>query len=134
MATRDPKTWMWAEACEFLERAERLQRQFFQIEASTARRPSWVPPVDVFEAGSELSIVVALPGVAAGRVEVRIEEGLLIVTGWRRLPLEVSGATVHRLEIPHGRFERQVELPPGCYEFLQQDQADGCLTLRLRRR
>ena len=29
--TRDPRAWMWAEACEFLDRADRLQRQFFVL-------------------------------------------------------------------------------------------------------
>ena len=25
----DPARWMWAEACELIDQAERLQRQFF---------------------------------------------------------------------------------------------------------
>ena len=44
MSSNDPKTWMWAEACGLLERAER-HRQFFRV---FPPRP-WEPPVDVFE-------------------------------------------------------------------------------------
>ena len=74
MAPRDPRAWMWAEACDFLERAERLQRQFFQLEWSEGRRPAWQPPVDLFETERELQILVALPGRVPG-------SGRLILTG-----------------------------------------------------
>jgi HSP20 family protein len=38
MATRDPTAWMWAEACQMLEQAERMHRQFFRIGAPRGSR------------------------------------------------------------------------------------------------
>jgi HSP20 family molecular chaperone IbpA len=128
MPTRDPAVWMWAEACELLDRAERLQRQFFR----PARAAAWEPPADVFETEQDLLILVALPGVAPDRLEVGIVDGAVIVVGERPLPAEAR-AVIRRLEIPHGRFERRIALPAGRYEVAQRELANGCLVLRLRK-
>jgi HSP20 family protein len=133
MAARDPVTWMWLEACDLVERAERLHRQFFQPGLSTARGPTWGPPVDLFETERGLFVLVALPGVTPGQIRVGIEEGTLLIAGERPLPLEARAGTIHRLEIPYGRFERRIELPPGRYEFDRHEVNHGCLVLRLLR-
>jgi HSP20 family protein len=131
MRHNDPRATMWAEACEMLEQVERLQRQFFRP-SGAALRPAWEPPVDVFEADGVLRIVTALPGVAAEDLHVVAENGVLTVIGERRLPPESAGA-IHRLEIPHGRFERRLALPQGRYELTESLLRDGCLTLQLRK-
>ena len=113
-----------------LDQVERLQRQFFR--PSGAAAAAWEPPVDVFETADTLRIVVALPGVAAENVRVVAENGALTVTGERRLPRESAGA-IHRLEIPHGHFERRLALPQGRYELLDHHLSDGCLNLQLRK-
>lgn len=132
MASRDPEIWMWAEACELIERAERLHRQFFQLGRSRARGPTWEPPVDVFEADGELRILVALPGVNSAQIEVIADAGVLVVAGERRIPI-ASQAIIHRLEIPYGRFERRIDLPPGLFEIGRREVADGCLLISLHK-
>jgi HSP20 family protein len=129
----DPRVWMWAEACELLERAERLHRQFFRFGTSAVRRPAWEPPVDIFETERELTIIVALPGVRPGNIELALDHGSIVVAGERRLPAELRGASIQQLEIPYGRFERRIELPPGRFEFGHQELAHGCLTLSLHK-
>lgn len=132
MTSRDTEVWMWAEACDLLDRAERLHRQFFRLKTAQ-RRPTWEPPVDVFETPGALWILVALPGVSAGRLGIGFEDGTLIVTGERVLPAELRVARIHRFEIPHGRYERRIELPPGRYEVDHKELDNGCLLLRLRK-
>lgn len=122
---------MWAEACEALARAERLQRQFFRP-GERGTRPVWEPPVDLFANGPELWIVAALPGVPAEQLEVSVEDGVLVIAGERPAPPLLRAAIIHRLEIPHGRFERRIALPPGRYGLARRDLVDGCLTLVLR--
>jgi HSP20 family protein len=131
MPIRNPELWMWAEACRMLDRAEQMNRQFFRPAATAARRASWEPPVDIFETAGELRIIVALPGVAPERVEIRLEPDLLIVVGERRIPAELRGAAIHRLELPHGRFERQIRLPPLPWQIGRHAMIDGCLMLSL---
>ena len=46
-----------------IERAERLQRQFFSP-ALPGRQPvGWEPPIDIYETATEILLVAALPGV-----------------------------------------------------------------------
>ena len=127
------EAWMWAEACEALARADRLQREFFRL-GPPSTRPNWEPPVDIFESGNELWIVAALPGVAAPSVEIGVADGVLTIAGERRPPAPQRDAAVHRLEIPQGRFERRIVLPGGRYELTRHDVRDGLLTLVLLRR
>lgn len=123
---------MWAEALELLERAERLHRQFFQCTES-ASGPAWEPPADVFETASGVVLVVALPGVPPEQVRVQVEQGRLRISGNRPWPAELRDATIRRLEIPHGRFERQFELPAGVFQLERQELAHGCIAIHLRR-
>lgn len=127
------KNWMWAEAIALVERAEGLHRQFFHVTYAPARRPSWQPPLDMFETERDVSIVIALPGVPANQLEVHTDGGVLVVAGNRPLPPDARSADIHRLEIPYGRFERRIELPPGRFEFEHQELAHGCLLLQLRK-
>lgn len=130
MTGRAFDSWMWAEACEALARAERLHRQFFRL-GEPGPRPVWEPPVDIFESGSELWIMAALPGVTVSRLEVVVEDGVLVIAGERPAPALQRAAAIHRLELPQGRFERRIALPAGRFEVTKRELADGCLTLVL---
>ena len=131
---RDMRDWMWAEALELLERAERGNRSAYRPGPVRSQRAAcWEPPVDMFETESAVWIQVALPGVMPDRVQVAVEGDTLVVTGERPLPLPHGAGTIHRLEMPYGRFERRIGLPPGSYELGRRDLALGCLTLTLRK-
>ena len=123
---------MWAEALELLQSAERLQRQFFQIGAAQGT-PSWEPPVDVYESGGGLRLLVALPGVTPQQLEVVLTPDSIIVRGERPLPAISHGAAIHRLEIPYGQFERRIALPAGTFELVHRRLEHGCLVLELCR-
>ncbi len=125
---RNASDVMWAEAVTALARVDRLHRDFF--------RPApqgWEPPVDLLETDSELVIIAALPGVHVDEVEIVLSDGALAIVGTRRLPGFVQSARVHRMELPHGKFERRVAVPSGAYEVTRRDLADGLLVVALRR-
>lgn len=126
------RRFMWAEALELLERAERLQRQFFQ-RGESAAGAVWEPPADIFETDEGLVLLVALPGVPPEHIRVSFEGGVLRIGGTRPWPAAVRHARILRLEVPHGRFERRLELPPGEFELERQELGDGCIALYLRR-
>ena len=52
-------------------------------------------------------------GVDPDEVEALIDRGILVVSGRRVLPAELRNARILRLELPQGRFERRIPLPPG---------------------
>jgi HSP20 family molecular chaperone IbpA len=129
----DPADWMWAQAVDFIEQAGRMHRQFFRLASSPASHALWEPPADVFEDEDEVVVVVALPGVAAERVEVASEPGALLVRAERPLPFVGTRRAVRQLEIPYGCFERRVPLPAGRFEIESNELTHGCLVLRLTR-
>lgn len=134
MTAADPRRWMWAEACAMIERAEQLHRQFFQPGFAEVPAPNWEPPVDILATERELTIIAALPGVEPQDIEISVEPDLLRVAGVRRLPAAVRGMAVQRLEIPHGRFERSIRLPPARWELEKSTLVNGCLLLSLIKR
>ncbi|TAN12299.1 MAG: Hsp20/alpha crystallin family protein [Burkholderiaceae bacterium] len=125
----DSSDWMWSDALSALDHMERLHRQLFQPRRTHA--PSWEPPVDVLETDDELLIYVALPGVDARDVHAVIDGGALVVSGHRVLPQQLRTATIHRLELPQGRFERHIPLPAGTYSAVAVASERGCLVIRL---
>ena len=131
MSSRNATSWMWAEACDLLDQAERMHRQFFRLTASERTTAIWEPPADVFEDEREIVIVVALPGVAADRVEITTEAGMLIVRAERRIPFAGARGAVRQLEIPYGYFERRIQLSNVALESGTREFRDGCLILRL---
>ncbi len=108
-----------------LKQAEQLHRQFF---GTSERAANWEPPVDVFEAGDEVTIITALPGVRPEAVRAEIEGNTLIVTGTRPMPTAGHRAHILRLEIPYGRFERRIPLSSGL-RLVTRELKNGCLTL-----
>jgi HSP20 family protein len=133
MPTRNPADWMLSEAIETLARAERMQRQLFRLHQPEVRQPAWEPPTDVIETERAVLIFVALPGVDPDQVEAAIEESALVVAGRRVLPPELRTAVIHRLELPQGRFERRIPLPPGRYDAVRRFAANGCLVFSLEK-
>jgi HSP20 family molecular chaperone IbpA len=124
---------MLGEALSMLDRAERLQRQFF-----THAIDAWEPPVDVLETQTGLEMHVALPGVAADSITIALDPGGVSVSALRPFPCRESGAHLHRIEIPYGRFERRIALPlEDPYmpiELAARRFADGVLTLTFRKK
>ena len=131
MRSRDPSFWMWAEALDLLQGVEQLRRRFFTVETLPCF-PCWQPAVDLYESGDELRLLVALPGVSSRQCEVVLDEAGLVVRGQRPMPSVLHRAAIHRLEIPYGRFERRISLPPGNYRLHEQLLENGCLMLVLR--
>lgn len=125
----DGGSWMWAQAWDLLEQAERMQRQFFRLAGAGQTRAAWEPPVDIFEDDRHITLIVALPGVPPDRVEVFNDGGALVVRAARRMPVRDADAVMRRMEIPHGIFERRIPLPQWAMENAEQRMVDGCLIL-----
>ncbi len=116
-----------------VERAEQLHRQFFRPARSANRQPVWEPPVDIAESTDGFRVVVALPGVPAEQIEAVIDRDVLVIRAVRSLPADSRNVTIHRLEIPHGHFERRIGLPPGRLELRRRELINGCLELHFRK-
>jgi len=133
MAGDAARDWMWSEACEMLARAERMHRELFRPAGTEKRQPAWEPPVDILETEFAVLALVALPGVDIENAQAVIEDGDLVIAGTRVLPPELHTATIHRLELPQGRFYRRLRLPAGRYSTVRRAVVAGCLVITLQK-
>lgn len=138
MPKQDPHDWMWAEAVAMLARAELAQDRPERTSGGssprkTARAAAWTPAVDVIETEAAVMILVSLPGVSSDAVEASLEGDSVLVSGRRTLPPELQTAVIHRLELPMGRFERRIPIPPGRYDGVRRTTRDGCLLISLHK-
>ncbi len=132
MSLRNFESRIWAEACELLDRAERLQQQFFRPVVLATKQPVWEPPIDLYETSTDFIVVVALPGVNPERLRVRLESNRLQIKGRRYLPAGAQ-CSIWRMEIPYGRFERNIDLPARSLEVGNYEFVHGCLLVTLRK-
>jgi HSP20 family protein len=125
--------WMWAQACELLDRADRMQRQFVRYVGPGVDAAVWEPPVDIQETAEGLHLVFALPGVNPEHIEVSLEPNALTVSAIRPARLGSKDSVVRRLEIPHGHFLRRIALAGARLRLGETRYLNGCLEIRLVR-
>jgi HSP20 family protein len=71
------------------------------------------PSVDVFERGKNIVVKTDLPGMKREDIEVRLEDGNLVISGERNEKEEVDEENYYRMERSFGSFCRRVQLPAG---------------------
>lgn len=92
-----------------------LQRDVNQLLGRSAGRQAQalIPPMDVFRTAEGLTVRVELPGLSTDDVDVSVNEGVLTVSGERKLDVGVAEDAWVVRERPVGRFERSFSLPKG---------------------
>jgi len=94
----------------------------------------WSPAVDVFELRDRLVVIVEVPGLAPESLRVAFRDRALVLSGDRRSPRVVAGASFHCLERPHGKFERTIPLDmPVDVASARAALSGGVLTVTLPR-
>ncbi|HUJ52865.1 MAG TPA: Hsp20/alpha crystallin family protein [Steroidobacteraceae bacterium] len=125
--------WMWLQALELSDQAERLQRRFLRYLGPGSDAVNWEPPVDIQETEDGLILLFALPGVVPEDIEVRLEQSSLTVSALRPLKLAHREAVIRRVELPHGRFVRRIALSGPPVKLAGTQYLNGCLEVRLVR-
>jgi HSP20 family molecular chaperone IbpA len=131
MSTERHYGLMWMHAIELADQTERLQKRFLRYLGPGADAVTWEPPVDIYETPEGFVLHFALPGVAAEDIEVRLDPGTLTVSAHRRPWVADRDATIRRLELPHGRFVRQISLSGPPLRVADSRYLNGCLEVRL---
>ena len=79
---------------------------------------TWAPSVNLYETADAYRVCVDLAGVNKDRIDVNVTGQVLSIRGQRDVPrtphatsAAAQRARVHRMEIDHGPFAREVELP-----------------------
>jgi len=71
----------------------------------------WAPLVDIIEDDKEYLIKAELPEMRKDDVKVTVENGVLTISGERKLEKEEKGRKYHRVERAYGSFVRSFTLP-----------------------
>lgn len=115
------KTTTWDPFKDLEEFEQRLASAFGRSaakpngeEAITAT--DWAPLVDISEDEKEFIVKAELPGLKKEEVKVTVEDGVMTISGERKVEKEEKTKKYHRIERSYGKFERSFTLP---------DQADG---------
>jgi HSP20 family protein len=87
-------------------------QEFAGFEADSWASGNWVPPVDVFQNGNEELVLKAeLPDVAREDIDIKVENGTLIISGQKKRATDVKDEQFHRIERRYGTFSRSFALP-----------------------
>src|SRR6059036_895725 len=115
------------------EEIEELFADLWQVPRFSGIRHGFRPNVDCFHTDDPhtLTVVVELPGVDPGSVQIVAGERVLAIAGERKRP-KVPGRVYQQMEIETGPFQRQVRL----VENVDPEHAtarfeDGVLTIEL---
>jgi len=92
----------------------------------------WAPLVDITEDEKEYLIKAELPEVKKGDVRVRVEDGVLYISGQRNFEKEEKGKRYHRIERAYGSFTRSFSLPDDADpQQVNADFKDGVLSVHV---
>jgi HSP20 family protein len=95
----------------------------------------WTPVVDITEDAGEYLIKAELPEVKREDVKVTVENGMLTLSGERRLEKQESGRKYHRVERAYGSFVRGFHLPDDADpDKVSADFKEGVLQIHLTKK
>ena len=107
---------------------------------------SWAPSVNLYEADDHYLVCVDLAGVVKEAIDVQVVDQQLILKGSRSVPLHPNAEVgsgkqppprlrVHLMEIDHGAFSREVELPENAaQDRIRASYRNGLLWIEIPKR
>lgn len=92
----------------------------------------WSPRVDIVEDETAFVVKAELPEMKKEDVKVTVEDGVLTLSGERKMEKEEKNKKYHRIEREYGSFVRAFTLPPGTSgENVTAEFKEGVLKVRL---
>ncbi|HEU4654451.1 MAG TPA: Hsp20/alpha crystallin family protein [Steroidobacteraceae bacterium] len=88
-----------------------LDRDFSESAVSSAATADWVPAADIEEYKDKFVLRLDVPGVDVSAIEITLDQGVLSVSGERKVEVEAKEIERRRLERPQGSFHRRFTLP-----------------------
>ena len=95
----------------FLEPFEDMDKMFSEIMPANKGMAGFMPAVDVYEDKNNVIVETQLAGVDPEKVDISIENDVLIIKGESEKKSEVEDQNYYRKEIKRGSFYRSVPLP-----------------------
>lgn len=115
---------------------EQMQKGYYNFLPSE----TWQPNVNLYENNRSYIVCVDLAGVDKDKIDLTVVDSHLVLRGARQVPScpssgesqEAGKLKVHLMEIDHGGFAREVELPVDVQkEHINARYIDGMLWIEL---
>ncbi|MFW2404027.1 MAG: Hsp20/alpha crystallin family protein [Gammaproteobacteria bacterium] len=124
----------WSPLREFddiFNRYNRLSRRT-AAPASDAEGTEWRPVANISENAKEYLVKAELPEVSKDDIEVKVNDGVITISGERRMESKSDDEQHHRIESFYGSFARSFSLPADVDETaISAESKDGVLTVHL---
>jgi len=92
----------------------------------------WMPALDLYEDKENVVVRAEVPGMRKEDIEISLHDGVLTLSGERKLEAKSKDAEVYRSERFVGRFQRTLTLPaPVNADKVNATYSDGILTVTL---
>ena len=96
---------------------------------------TWSPVSDVAETDESIVVSCELPGLSREEIEIKLADGVLSVSGERKVHREADGDQYHRIERSYGPFLRNFTLPTSVdSEKIVAQYQNGVLSVLLPKR
>lgn len=133
VARREPRTLRtWDPFNSMREEVEGMLSNLVGDRANTWLAPLVVPPMDVSETASAVSVKMDLPGIKPEEIDIQLSGNVLTICGQREETKQEKGETFHRVERRAGSFSRSITLPCAVTEVkVDAKYNDGVLTVTM---
>lgn len=120
---------------ELQREVDRIFEDFFTPVTRRGMAYSYLPDTDVYETEDSIVVEVEVPGMDKKDFEVKVEDGILRITGEKKLEREKEKRNYRVVERCYGKFERTLSLP----DYVDTDKIkakyeNGVLTISLPKR
>ncbi|MBT8442117.1 MAG: Hsp20/alpha crystallin family protein [Gammaproteobacteria bacterium] len=124
----------WSPLREFddiFNRYNRLSRRM-PVPSVDAEGTEWRPVANISETPKEYLVKAELPEVSKDDIQVKVNDGVITISGERRMETKSEDEQVHRIESFYGSFARSFNLPADVDEAaISAESKDGVLTVHL---
>eukprot|EP01125_Pyxidicula_operculata_P006472 TRINITY_DN2241_c0_g1_i1.p1 TRINITY_DN2241_c0_g1~~TRINITY_DN2241_c0_g1_i1.p1 ORF type:complete len:125 (-),score=34.36 TRINITY_DN2241_c0_g1_i1:160-534(-) len=86
---------------------------FPELRMGSEELKNWSPRIDISETDNSIVVDVELPGLTKDDFKIRAKDGILRITGDRKIEKEDKSKSYTRIERSYGSFSRSVAIPAG---------------------
>lgn len=106
-----------------------LESQFPSLQGESVK---WRPAANIVENDDEYTIKADLPEVKRQDIDIKVENGVLTISGERRIEKSTENEKEHRRETFYGSFARSFALPDNADEAsINAESKDGVLLVHV---
>ncbi|MGH7953920.1 MAG: Hsp20/alpha crystallin family protein [Limisphaerales bacterium] len=103
-----------------------------ELARTSALLTGWTPALDVHEEKDNFIVQAELPGLKREDIDVSLHDGVLTISGERKMEKKHEDAEIYRTERFYGKFQRTVSLPTSvAADKVKAEYKEGVLTITL---